>query len=148
MLLGKILRIDVDSASPYAIPDGNPFKGMADRKEEIWAFGLRNPWRCSVDRLTGDLWIGDVGQDTREELDFIPAGMGGLNFGWRPREGTIQTPAHPGESPVSTPIEPVHDYGHSSGVSITGGYVYRGKPSQISRAPTSSPTTARPVSGR
>jgi glucose/arabinose dehydrogenase len=126
-LLGKVLRIDVDSAQPYAIPEGNPFKGIAGAKEEVWAFGLRNPWRCSFDRGTGDLWIGDVGQDAREEIDFIPAGAAGLNFGWRPREGTIQTPAWPNETPVSAATAPVHDYGHgASGYCVIGGYVYRG----------------------
>jgi glucose/arabinose dehydrogenase len=125
-LLGKILRIDVNGGSTYGIPDGNPFKGDTTKREEIWAFGLRNPWRCSFDRQTGDLWIGDVGQGAREEIDFIPAGAGGLNFGWRPREGLIQTPAYPNESPVTSATHPVHDYGRSSGVSVTGGYVYRG----------------------
>ncbi|MCI0538717.1 MAG: PQQ-dependent sugar dehydrogenase, partial [Verrucomicrobiales bacterium] len=126
-LLGKILRIDVDNGSPYGIPEGNPFKGDPTKKEEIWAFELRNPWRCAIDRTTGDLWIGDVGQNAREEIDFIPSGMGGLNFGWRPREGLIQTPAYPNEQPVSTATGPVHDYGRSLGISVTGGYTYRGQ---------------------
>lgn len=125
-LLGKILRIDVDSAEPYAIPDGNPFKDHATYAEEIWAFGLRNPWRCSFDRETGDLWIGDVGQAAREEIDFNPAGVGGLNFGWRPREGSIQNPSFPSESPVTPATDPVFDYSRSFGYSVTGGYVYRG----------------------
>ncbi|MGV3772784.1 MAG: PQQ-dependent sugar dehydrogenase, partial [Verrucomicrobiales bacterium] len=96
-------------------------------REEIWAFGLRNPWRASVDRETGDLWIGDVGQSAREEIDVIPAGQGGLNFGWRPREGFIQTPAYPNENPVTPKTDPVFDYGRNAGISVTGGYVYRGK---------------------
>jgi glucose/arabinose dehydrogenase len=126
-MLGKILRIDVDNGDPYGIPDGNPFKGSLSMQNEIWAFGLRNPWRCSFDRLTGDLWIGDVGQDTREEIDLIPAGAGGLNFGWRPREGIIQTSRYANEKPVTAAVEPIFDYGHNgAGASVTGGYVYRG----------------------
>lgn len=125
-LLGKIMRIDVDSGDPYTIPDGNPFKEHDTFAKEIWAFGLRNPWRCSIDRLTGDLWIGDVGQGLREEIDRIPNGTGGLNFGWRPREGIVQEPLYPNESPVTTATEPVHDYPHSVGYCVTGGYVYRG----------------------
>ena len=126
-LLGKILRIDVDQGELYGIPANNPFAGMAGRREEIWAFGLRNPWRCSVDRLTGDLWIGDVGQGVREEIDTAPFGVGGLNFGWRPREGAIQNPAFPNEEPVTAATDPIHDYGRSMGYSVTGGYVYRGQ---------------------
>jgi glucose/arabinose dehydrogenase len=132
-LLGKILRIDVDNGDPYGIPDGNPYKGSLSLRNEIWAFGLRNPWRCSFDRQTGDLWIGDVGQDTREEVDIIPAGVSGLNFGWRPREGLIQNPysAYAKETPVTPATDPVFDYPHSTsatinGKCITGGYVYRG----------------------
>jgi glucose/arabinose dehydrogenase len=126
-LLGKILRIDVDQEPLYGIPPTNPFRGVAGQREEIWAFGLRNPWRCSIDRLTGDLWIGDVGQNAREEIDFNPAGVGGLNFGWRPREGSIQNPAFPNEVPVTPATGPVHDYTRSEGVSVIGGYVYRGQ---------------------
>ena len=129
-LLGKILRLDVNvpdnSPTPYAIPDGNPFKGHATYAQEIWAFGLRNPWRCSFDRETGHLWIGDVGQNTREEIDVNPSGVAGLNFGWRPREGLIQNPAFPNEDPVTPRTDPIFDYGRSLGVSVTGGYVYRG----------------------
>jgi glucose/arabinose dehydrogenase len=128
-LLGKMLRIDVDveeSATPaYAIPDGNPFKDHETYRGEIWAFGLRNPWRCSIDRETGNLWIGDVGQGAREEIDVIPVGAGGLNFGWRPREGTIATPTI-SETPVTPATEPVFDYNRTLGYSVTGGYVYRG----------------------
>jgi glucose/arabinose dehydrogenase len=130
-LLGKILRIDVnvdeDATEPYAIPEGNPFKGHATYAEEIWAFGLRNPWRCSFDREAGHLWIGDVGQGSREEIDVNPSGVGGLNFGWRPREGLIQNPAFPGESPVTTATDPIFNYGRTLGFSVTGGYVYRGQ---------------------
>lgn len=137
-LLGKILRIDVnqdsfpaDSTRNYGIPPTNPFVGITG-DDEIWAFGLRNPWRCSFDRQTGDLYIGDVGQGTREEIDFQPAGAaGGRNYGWRLREGTIETPMSGigGPSP-SGAIEPVYDYAHGAGPlqgnSVTGGYVYRG----------------------
>ncbi len=126
VLLGKILRIDV-SALPYTIPPSNPYATDPTFKHEIWAFGVRNPWRCSFDRSTGDLWIGDVGQNTREEIDFNPAGVGGRNYGWRAREGFIQEPAHTSETPVTTAIDPVVDYAHSIGVNaIIGGYVYRG----------------------
>jgi glucose/arabinose dehydrogenase len=127
-LLGKILRINVTGAESYTIPEGNPYSEDPSFKKEIWAFGLRNPWRCSFDRETGDLWVGDVGQDTREEIDIIPAGVGGLNFGWRPREGNIQNPYGPyaQESPVTPAVGPVFDYSHSLGSSVTGGYVYRG----------------------
>lgn len=126
-LLGKMLRIDVDQGSPYSIPSDNPFKGVAGAKEEIWAFGLRNPWRCSFDRLTGELWIGDVGQGAREEIDVIPPGDGGLNFGWRPREGSIQNPAYPTETPVTPATAPVYDYPHGPlGLCVIGGCVYRG----------------------
>jgi len=117
-LLGKILRLDVDSAEPYSIPSDNPFGN------EIWAYGLRNPWRISFDSLTGDLYIGDVGQNTYEEIDYLPAGSpGGTNFGWNFREGM-----HPyaGNAPAGL-TDPVVEYSHSEGgCSVTGGYVYRG----------------------
>src|SRR3954454_23474439 len=87
-MLGKLLRIDVDHGSPYAIPAGNPFAGATPGLDEIWAYGLRNPWRFSFDRQTGDLYIGDVGQGAREEVDFQAAGAaGGQNYGWACREG-------------------------------------------------------------
>ena len=129
-LLGKILRIDpsiTPEAEPaYNIPAGNPYNGSLSMANEIWAFGLRNPWRCSIDRETGDLWIGDVGQGAREEVDYNPAGQGGLNFGWRPREGFIRTPGI-NETPVTTATDPIFDYERSLGYSVTGGYVYRGE---------------------
>jgi len=129
-LLGKILRINPsiteDAVPPYEIPDGNPYKAHLSWANEIWAFGLRNPWRCSIDRETGDLWIGDVGQGAREEIDFNPAGTGGLNFGWRPREGFIRTPGI-NETPVTTATDPIFDYERTLGFSVTGGYVYRGE---------------------
>ncbi len=127
--LGKILRIDVESAPDpgkgYAIPPDNPFVGDASTQDEIWALGLRNPWRFSFDRQTGDLWIADVGQVALEEINFQPASSsGGENYGWRYFEGTIEH-ITTGVIPNS-PIAPIHQYGRSSGRSVTGGYVYRG----------------------
>jgi len=118
VLLGKILRLDVDSGDPYAVPADNPFGN------EIWAYGLRNPWRLSFDRLTRDLYIGDVGQGEWEEIDFLAAGSpGGANFGWDFREG-----AHDYEGGgTEGMIDPVAEYSHiEGGCSVTGGYVYRG----------------------
>ena len=140
--LGKMLRIDptgddfsADTARNYAIPltnpmragVGNPADDVGD--DEIWAYGLRNPFRDSFDRVTGDLWIGDVGQGAREEVDFQPGNStGGENYGWRLREGTIATPGVGGT--CTGCVEPVYDYDRDAdafgGVVITGGYVYRG----------------------
>lgn len=124
-LLGKILRIDVDHSQPYAIPADNPF-ATGGGLWEIWAFGLRNPWRFSFDRQTGDLYIGDVGQDAWEEIDYLPVGSpGGENFGWNYYEGT-----HPyrGSPPLGTNfVMPVAEYSHDLGEAVIGGYVYRGK---------------------
>ena len=124
-LLGKILRIDVDSSEPYAIPPGNPF-AEGGGLWEIWHYGLRNPWRFSFDRLNGDLYIGDVGQDSWEEISYLPAGNpGGENLGWSFYEGS-----HPyrGSPPLDAVfVMPVAEYGHDLGNSITGGYVYRGR---------------------
>lgn len=131
-LLGKIARIDVDSASPYAIPPTNPFIGLAGFREEIWHLGLRNPWRNGFDALTGDLYIGDVGQDLREEIDFAPAGVGGLNFGWKLMEGTLcfgSTNCPTGTPACNDPsfVLPITELTHASGArAITGGTVYRG----------------------
>lgn len=123
-LLGKLLRIDVDAGSPYAIPPDNPY-ARDGGLPEIWAYGLRNPWRFSFDRQNGDLYIGDVGQGEWEEVDFLPAGSaGGTNFGWNYREG-----AHPfqGTPPTGLALaDPVAEYPHNPDYSITGGYVYRG----------------------
>jgi glucose/arabinose dehydrogenase len=123
-MLGKLLRIDVDHGNPYATPPDNPFAGGGGLPE-IWAYGLRNPWRFSFDRLTGGLYSADVGQDAWEEVDFVRAGTpGGLNFGWNYYEGT-----HPfqGQPPANaTFIWPVAEYSHAEGCSVTGGYVYRG----------------------
>lgn len=117
-LLGKILRIDVNNGDLYAIPADNPFG------TEVWAYGLRNPWRISFDRATGDLWIGDVGQNQWEEINHLPAGsQGGANFGWSIMEGTH---GYDG-SPQPDLLLPAAEYSHSEGgCSVTGGYVYRG----------------------
>ena len=145
--LGKILRIDVDvdgfpadPAENWAAPADNPFVGITG-DDEIWVYGLRNPWRASFDRLTGDLYIGDVGQDACEEIDIQPASSaGGENYGWRMREGVIATPSGGvgGTAPAGA-INPFLDYSHGgtsvcsnppsppySGFAVTGGYVYRG----------------------
>lgn len=129
--LGKMLRIDVEPAqveagNAYAIPDDNPFVGQADAMPEIWAFGLRNPWRFSFDRETGDLWIGDVGQGEIEEIDLLPANEGAINLGWNILEGTscFVTP----DCDPSSYTAPVFEYTHDEGgCSVTGGYVYRGE---------------------
>ena len=127
-LLGKMLRIDVDGAGPYEIPEDNPFVGTGFL-EEIWATGLRNPWRFSVDRETGDLYIADVGQAIWEEVSFEPFGIdGGRNYGWRLKEGThCYSPPVDCDDPGLT--DPVYEYPHGGNpysCSITGGYVYRG----------------------
>ncbi len=126
-LLGKLLRIDVSKASaaaPYAIPADNPKWDINDIRPEIWAMGMRNPWRFSFDRTTGDLYTGDVGQNQIEEVDFQPAKTGGLNYGWNLREG-LQAYDSGEKKPAFT--EPVVQYDHGNGCSVTGGYVYRGK---------------------
>ena len=127
--LGKILRVDVNQGNPYSIPVTNPFYNRSTSLGEIWALGLRNPWRFSFDRLTGDMWIADVGQDLREEINFQPAAStGGENYGWRCYEGTQEYLAS-GCAPASSFIFPVHAYPHGEECSVTGGYVYRGSPS-------------------
>jgi glucose/arabinose dehydrogenase len=124
-MLAKVLRIDVDRTEgerPYGIPKDNPFVGTAGALPEIWAYGLRNVWRMSFDRKTGDLWGGDVGQNAYEEVDII---VKGGNYGWNPREGLHAFPdGRPGAF-GSEYIDPVVEYPHSEGVSITGGYVWR-----------------------
>jgi len=123
-LLGKLLRIDVNQPTGYRIPSDNPFVNGGGNPE-IWAYGLRNPWRFSFDRLTGDLYIADVGQNRWEEIDFLAAGSpGGANFGWNYREA-----AHPfeGEPPPGLSLQdPIFEYDHNQGCSVTGGAVYRG----------------------
>jgi hypothetical protein len=125
-LLGSILRIDVDGGSPYASPAGNPFVGRAPARAELWAYGLRNPWRFSFDRVTGDLYIADVGQGALEEINFQYATSGGgENYGWNTMEGS-QCYDPPSGCNQAGLVLPVHEYNHSLGCSVTGGYVYRG----------------------
>jgi len=124
-LLGKMLRLDVDGAAPYAIPPGNPFVGRPGWRGEIYHVGLRNPYRWSVDRQTGTFWIGDVGEDSWEEVDEAPSGEAGLNFGWPYREGNAcWIPSSGCPSTGMTP--PVYAYSHADGCSVIGGVVYRG----------------------
>ena len=127
-LLGKLLRIDVDARTgslPYGIPSGNPFASGGGRPE-IYAYGLRNPWRFSFDRATGDLWIGDVGQGDVEEIDYRARGTGaGANFGWNAFEGRRSFRGS-GAVRGARPTPPVAQYTHAAGCSVTGGYVYRG----------------------
>jgi hypothetical protein len=128
-----MLRIHVDpTTGTYTIPANNPFFGSATLKQEIWLLGLRNPYRDSFDRMTGRMFIGDVGQSTREEIDVQqPTNPGGgENYGWRDREGFIQNPAYPTTTPTPTPnpprVDPIFDYPRSTGRTVIGGYVYRG----------------------
>jgi glucose/arabinose dehydrogenase len=128
-LLGKLLRIDVSNATasePYAIPPTNPFAGQAGRRGEIWANGLRNPWRYAFDAATGLLYIADVGQDRVEEVNVVPAASAGLNYGWNLTEGSLCYPGEPCNKQGIT--LPVLEYAHdgAGGCSITGGRVYRG----------------------
>lgn len=131
-LLGKLLRINVTGNSGYSIPSSNPFIQNPKARPEIYAYGIRNAWRCSWDRATGDFYMADVGQNSREEINYAQKGKGkGANYGWRLREGELQSPknkiggvAHPSYT------EPIYTYSHgvyfNQGYSITGGFVYRG----------------------
>jgi glucose/arabinose dehydrogenase len=125
ILRGKVLRLDVDAASPYAVPASNPHVGQAGAQPEIWASGLRNPWRVSFDRVTGDFYIGDVGQLDWEEVNVQPAAsVGGEDYGWPTLEGS-----HCFNAPTCDPTGmtlPLHEYGHADGCAVIGGYVYRG----------------------
>jgi glucose/arabinose dehydrogenase len=132
---GKMFRIDVDSApSPgftYAIPAGNPFIGVAGARPDIWAYGFRNPWRWSFDRLTGNQMIGDVGQNLFEEIDVLPKNSGGMDFGWRIREGAhCYNTANPNVPLVTCQTagltDPVLEYDHTQGCAVIGGFIYRG----------------------
>ena len=123
-LLGKLLRIDVDHGDPYTVPPDNPFVATTAARGEIWAYGLRNPWRLAFDRAAGLLYIADVGQNQWEEVDVQPAGQGGQNYGWNTMEG-----AHCYVLPLcrtSGLTLPAVEYGHDEGCSVIGGYVYRG----------------------
>ena len=127
---GKILRLDVDGGEPYAIPADNPFVEDDDYLSEIWALGLRNPWRFSFDRATGDMYIADVGEHTFEEVNLIPVGESAQNFGWPIMEGNTCYPAEEACDQADLTM-PIHDYPHTdgdivNGCSATGGYVYRG----------------------
>jgi len=130
-LLGKLLRLDVvggaGDPAGYVVPDDNPFVERADMRSEIWALGLRNPWRFSFDRATGDLWIGDVGQNTLEEIDLQAADSpGGENYGWNLLEGTRPYPSESSQPDLAGFAMPIVEYGRDAGTSVTGGYVYRG----------------------
>jgi glucose/arabinose dehydrogenase len=126
-LLGAMIRLDVDGGTPYSIPPSNPFVGDGVVRDEIWAMGLRNPWRYSFDRLTGDLYIADVGQNRFEEVNVQTAGSrGGENYGWPIMEGLHCFPEDRSCDRAGLTL-PVGEYDHSQGCSITGGYVYRGQ---------------------
>jgi hypothetical protein len=129
-LLGKLIRIDpraTAGGAPYSIPPGNPFAGATAGRDEIWAYGLRNPYRFSFDRQTGELWLADVGQDAREEVDLAAPGVGGQNYGWRCYEGTIPTPTIDEPCEPEGHVPPLFDLDQEEDVvcSITGGYVAR-----------------------
>jgi glucose/arabinose dehydrogenase len=126
-VLGSILRLDVQSGTSYTVPPDNPFVGQAGIQPEIWSYGLRNPWRFSFDRATGDLYIADVGQDQLEEVDVAPAAEGagrGVNYGWNLMEGSRCLSG--GQCDQTGLALPTFEYSHGDGCSITGGYVYRG----------------------
>lgn len=125
-LLGAILRIDVDNGDPYAIPKDNPFASSDEGRGEVYAWGMRNPWRWSFDRNTGELWVGDVGQNDWEEIDLVTQAG---NFGWNLKEGTHCYATSDCDAPElkARLIDPAAEYGHDLGCSVTGGYVYRGK---------------------
>jgi glucose/arabinose dehydrogenase len=125
-LLGKVLRINpaVVGGAPYTVPKNNPFVGRPGAAREVWMWGLRNPWRFSFDRATGDVWIGDVGQNAYEEIDFAPAGDQGVNWGWNAREGLHE---YSGSRPAGA-RDPIVETSHDDGnCAIVGGYVYRGR---------------------
>ncbi len=122
-LLGKILRIDVDEGATYGIPPGNPFIGHEGALPEIWALGLRNPWRLSIDTVSGLLYVGDTGENDREEINVIRKGN---NYGWNIMEGKICAPGVDPKCKKEGLTEPIYDYPRSEGASVIGGYVYRG----------------------
>jgi len=122
-LLGSLLRLDVDAGQPYVIPADNPFVADAGMRGEIWAYGLRNPWRFAFDRTTGRLYIADVGQNAWEEINVAPASQAGINYGWNIMEGMHCFGAGCNDDGLMLPAV---EYGHADGCSVTGGYVYRG----------------------
>ena len=128
---GKVLRIDPrpSSTAAYTVPADNPFVGKAGARPEVWMYGLRNPWRFSFDRATGEFWLGDVGDQRWEEVDFVPAGQGGANFGWDAMEGRHPRPAPPDRiPPPAGHVLPVFEYEHASErCAVIAGYVYRGQ---------------------
>lgn len=121
-LLGKIWRIDVDTGSPYGIPSDNPFVGVSGARAEIFAYGMRNPWRFSFDGETGRLFVADVGQNAYEEIDLVERGG---NYGWNTREGAHCFSPSTGCQTTGL-IDPITEYSHSLGLAVIGGYVYRG----------------------
>jgi glucose/arabinose dehydrogenase len=124
-LLGKLLRLDVDGGDPYGIPEDNPWADGSDGRPEVWAYGLRNPWRFSFDRATGDLYIADVGQGEYEEINVQRTGdKAGQNYGWNIAEGNHCFRSQ--SCDTNGMVVPIAEYDHSQGCSITGGYVYRG----------------------
>lgn len=130
-LLGKMLRLDIDTTAPYGIPASNPFRNNNAVRNEIVHLGLRNAWRCSFDRVTGDLYMGDVGQSAREEISFARRGQLGLNFGWKIMEGNLCFSRR--NCATSAPlcnaanlVDPIHEYARFEGRSVTGHIVYRG----------------------
>lgn len=126
-LLGKLLRINVDAGQPYSVPASNPFVGQSGARGEIWAYGLRNPWRWSFDRLTGALYMGDVGQVAREEVNYQPpTSTGGENYGWRIAEGFACLGGNGSCGTNSGFTPPIYDYTRDIGITVVGGYVYRG----------------------
>ena len=124
-LLGKVLRLDVDNAAPYAIPASNPFRNQENRRGEIWAYGLRNPWRNAFDRVGGRLYIADVGQNRLEEVNVVAANAAGVNYGWDRMEASTCFEPATGCDRTGLML-PVVEYDHAEGCSITGGHVYRG----------------------
>jgi glucose/arabinose dehydrogenase len=126
VLLGKLLRLRVTDTETYMVPSDNPFVGQSTYRPEIWALGLRNPWRFSFDRATGDLYVADVGQNRYEEVNWQPAGSaGGENYGWDVMEGRHCYEPSTGCEPTGL-VQPIAEYDHNLGCSVTGGYVYRG----------------------
>ncbi len=123
--MGALLRVDVDAGDPFAIPPDNPFVNDASARDEIWAYGLRNPWRFAFDDVDGTLYVADVGQNDWEEVNAVSATAGGLNYGWPIMEGAHCFSPKTGCNPTGLVI-PVVEYGHGDGCSVTGGFVYRG----------------------